>query len=252
MRLARVRTGRGPVPVVWSDGEWHVIDDLFADAPRRTGERFAADAPLAAPVEPRIVLGMAHNSGPADALLPPQAFAKSARTVVGPGEPIGLDPAVGSVVAEGELAVVVRRRARHLHADEVAAHVLGFTIGNDVTAVEQIARDSLLTQAKNGDGFTPLGPWIETDLDPAGLGIRAEAGDRVATGSVDGLARGVVELLVHLTGVLELGPGDVVLTGCPGTGVPVAAGDTARIHIDGLGELANPVVAAGRHRRGSE
>ncbi|WP_223357508.1 fumarylacetoacetate hydrolase family protein [Leifsonia sp. ZF2019] len=145
-----------------------------------------------------------------------------------------------------------RRRARHLHADEVAAHVLGFTIGNDVTAVEQIARDSLLTQAKNGDGFTPLGPWIETDLDPAGLGIRAEAGDRVATGSVDGLARGVVELLVHLTGVLELGPGDVVLTGCPGTGVPVAAGDTARIHIDGLGELANPVVAAGRHRRGSE
>ncbi|WP_313543645.1 fumarylacetoacetate hydrolase family protein [Leifsonia aquatica] len=251
MRLARVRTHLGAVPVEWSDGEWHAIDDLFADAPRRIGERFAADAPLAAPVEPRIVLGMAHNSGAADAELPPQAFAKSARTVVGPGDPIVLDPAVGAVVAEGELAVVVRRRARHLRAEDVAAHVLGFTIGNDVTAVDQIARDSLLLQAKNGDGFTPLGPWIETGLDPAGLGIRAEAGGGVATGSVDGLARGVVELLVYLTGVLELGPGDVVLTGCPGTAVPIGAGDTARIRIDGLGELTNPVVAAGGLQRGS-
>ena len=252
MRLARVRTDRGAVPAEWSGGEWHAIDDLFAEAPRRTGERFAADAPLAAPVEPRIVLGMAHNSGPADAELPPQAFAKSARTVVGPGEPIVLDLAVGAVVAEGELAVVVRRSARHLRAEDVASHVLGFTIGNDVTAVDQLGRDSLLTQAKNGDGFTPLGPWIETDLDPEALGIRAEAGDRVATGSVDGLARGVVELLVYLTGVLELGPGDVVLTGCPGTGVPIEAGDTARLRIDGLGELANPGVAAGVLQRGSE
>lgn len=246
MRLARVRTERGPVPGVWADGGWVGIDDLFAASPARTGERFPAAAPLAAPVQPAVVLGMAHNSGAEDALRPPQAFAKSARTVVGPGEPIRLDPAAGRVVAEGELAVVIGRRARHLRHDEVAAHVLGYTIGNDVTATDQIARDSLLTQAKNGDGFTPLGPWIETELDPAGLGIRAAAGAVEAEGSVDGLARGVADLLVYLTGVLELGPGDVVLTGCPGTAVAIAPGDTARIRIDGLGELANPVVRGGR------
>lgn len=247
MRLARVRTASGPVPVIWEDGGWAAIDDLFAASPARTGERFTAAAPLAAPVDPVVVLGMAHNSGAEDALLPPQAFAKSARTVVGPGEPIRLDPAAGRVVAEGELAVVVGRRSRHLRPEEVPAHVLGYTIGDDVTATDQIARDSLLTQAKNGDGFTPLGPWIETALDPAGLGIRADAGGNAATGTVDGLARGVVDLLVYLTSVLELGPGDVVLTGCPGTAVPVSPGDTARIRIDGLGELANPVL-----RHGSE
>lgn len=243
MRLARVRTPDGAVPVVWTDGGWQQIDDLFAESPRRLDRRFDGDAPLAAPVAPRVVLGMAHNSGADDAELPPQAFAKSARTVVGPGDAIVLDPAVGAVVAEGELAVVMRRRSRHLKAEEVAAHVLGCTIGNDVTAVDQLARDSLLTQAKNGDGFTPLGPWIETGVVPGGTRIRAEAGDAVASGSIDGLARGVVELLVYLTSVLELGPGDVVLTGCPGTAVPISPGDTARLRIDGLGELSNPVVA---------
>lgn len=238
MRLARVRTASGPVPVLWAEGEWHAVDDLFAAEPRLTGARFPAEAPLAAPVEPRVVAGMAHNSGPGDRELPPQAFLKSARTVVGPGEPIVAPPGLGAVHAEGELAVVIGRPARG------RASILGCTIANDVTAVGRIAGDSLLTEAKNGGGFTPIGPWIETALEPAGLAIAVTAGGASATGSVDGLARGVEELLAYLTGVLELGPGDVILTGCPATAVPVAPGDTARIRIPGLGELANPVVAA--------
>ena len=244
MRLARVRTPSGPRPAVLRGAEWREIDDLFAAKPRETGRSWSvADSALAAPSEPRVVVGMSHNSDRVDRGRPPQAFLKSARTVCGPGAPIVLDDGIGAIAIEGELALVIGQRARHLRPQEALAAVRGATIANDVTAVDQVPLDSLFSQAKNGDGFTPLGPWIETDFDPAALAITVELdGTVVASSTTERLAWDIIEQLVYLTSIMELGPGDVVLTGAPGTTVPVRPGQSCRIRIDGLGELENHAI----------
>ena len=166
MRIARIATPTGPHHVVQDTDRWSEIADPFAAQPRFTGNDYpVGTVRLLAPVQPLVVLGMAHN-GPGDRELPRQAFLKSPRTVVGPDDDILVDERLGQVNIEGELAVVIRRHAATSRRDEVPGAILGYTIGNDVTAVDQVALDEKMTQAKHGDGFTPIGPWIETDLDP--------------------------------------------------------------------------------------
>lgn len=250
MRLARLATERGPRPVLADGDRWLEIDDPFAPVPVPTGVHHPrAGARLLAPVRPQVVLGMAHNGAPGDRDRPRQAFLKSPRTVVGPGESIVTDDELGRVNVECELAVVIRRPCRHLTADEVPSAILGYTTGNDVTAVDQIALDEKMTQSKHGDGFTPLGPWIETGPPPDGVGLTVRVnGTVVATGSTDGLAWSITEQLMYLTRYLTLGPGDVVLTGAPGTFAAVEPGDVAEVSLAGGDPLTNPVVARGGAR----
>ncbi|GAA2073803.1 fumarylacetoacetate hydrolase family protein [Pseudolysinimonas kribbensis] len=241
MRIARVQTGEGAVPVMWQDGLWAVIDDPFAVEPTPTGQTIDADtARLLAPSVPTVILGMAHNGSRADRALPPQAFHKSARTLAGPGDVVPIDESLGRVVVEGELGVVIRRRARRLQERDALDAVLGYTVVNDVSAADQSPLDSFWTQTKNGENYSPVGPWIETDLDPSALSIRLRvAGAEVATGSTADLARSVPELLTYVTRYMELGPGDVIMTGCPGTMHAVHAGEEVAIEIEGIGTLAN-------------
>jgi 2-keto-4-pentenoate hydratase/2-oxohepta-3-ene-1,7-dioic acid hydratase in catechol pathway len=250
MRLARLATAEGPRSVLADGDHWAEIADPFASAVTPTGARHPmADARLLAPVQPLVVLGMAHNGAPGDRALPRQAFMKSPRTVIGPGENIVVDDDLGQVKVECELAVVIRRTCRHLTADEVPSVILGWTVGNDVTAVDQIPLDEKMTQSKHGDGFTPLGPWIETSLSPDDVAMTVRVnGQTVATASTAQLAWNVTEQLVYLTRYLTLGPGDVVLTGAPGTFAPVQPGDVAEVSLAGIGALANPVVARGAAR----
>ena len=244
MRLARISTPSGPRHVADDGADWVVVDDVFARPLVRTDERYPqAGAQLLAPVEPRVVLGMAHNSGPADRERPPQAFMKSARTVVSPHDRVQLDPDGGEVRVEGELTLVIRKECRNISPAQFADVVLGWTIGNDVTAVDQVPLDDKFTQAKNGDGFTPIGPWIETDLDPSAVTIEVEVdGECVATSSSANLAWDVVEQLVYLTSHLTLGPGDIVLTGSPGTAAAIVPGSRSTITLAGIGTLHNTVV----------
>ncbi|MFR0357674.1 fumarylacetoacetate hydrolase family protein [Streptomyces sediminimaris] len=212
--------------------------------PRRTGRTLPLDSVrLLAPVEPRLVVGMARNGEPEDRRLPPSAFLKPPGSVIGTGDPIPLPARVGRVDAEGELAVVIGRTARNLTAGDALHAVLGYTLGNDVTARDLQPDDPL--QAKGYDGFTPLGPWIETDLDAGAVDLAVSVGGRSpAVGSTARLARGVSEILAYLTSFLTLHAGDVVLAGAPGTHGPVAVGETVTISAPGLGVLTNPVVAA--------
>ena len=250
MRLARLATPAGVRPVMADGDHWVEITDPFAPVPVPTGVRHPmAGATLLAPVQPLVVLGMAHNGAPGDRDLPRQAFVKSPRTVIGPGENIVVDDHLGQVNVECELALVIRRTCRHLTADEVPAAILGYTVGNDVTAVDQIALDEKMTQSKHGDGFTPLGPWIETAVDPSDVAMSVRVGSElVATGRTSQLAWTITEQLVYLTRYLTLGPGDVVLTGAPGTFAPVKPGDVAEVSIAGIGTLTNPVGARGDSR----
>jgi len=244
MRIARIAAPTGPRHVVQDTDRWLEIADPFAAQPRFTGNEYpVGTVRLLAPVQPMVVLGMAHN-GPGDRALPRQAFLKSPRTVVGPDDDILVDERLGQVNVEGELAVVIRRHCRNLTPDEVPAAILGYTIGNDVTAVDQVALDEKMTQAKHGDGFTPISPWIETDLNPSAVPItvRVNDEDQVSANTAQ-LAWDITEQLVYLTSYLSLGPGDVVLTGAPGTFTPVKPGDRSEIALGGIGALSNPVRA---------
>jgi 2-keto-4-pentenoate hydratase/2-oxohepta-3-ene-1,7-dioic acid hydratase in catechol pathway len=256
MRLARIACTGGPYSGFTTYAQVvHNVDGILsylpvADPFEPTELPFLLTEPvpgehvrLLAPCRPRVVVGMAHNTGPADRELPPQAFLKSPHSVVGPGTPIELDANQLHVDGEAELAVVIGTRSRNLTAADVPAAIFGYTCVNDVTDRAAQASDSLWTEAKSRDTFTPLGPWIETDLDVVDLDVLL--GDDSGIGpraSTAGLARGVVEVLVYLTSVMTLHPGDVVLTGAPGPSRRLRAGSTTWVRIPGIGELSNPVT----------
>lgn len=176
MRIARIATDGGqPRPVVQDGPVWREVQDPYAATLTYTGHDHPVDGTrLLAPIQPTVVVGLTHP-GPRHHRPPqPQAFTKSARTVTGPDGPITADDDLGQLQVETELAVVIRRSCRSLTAADALDAVLGYTIANDVTLSDQMPLDRTMTQAKNGDGFTPLGPWIETDLDPAALEMRTQ------------------------------------------------------------------------------
>ncbi|BCW71748.1 fumarylacetoacetate hydrolase family protein [Arthrobacter sp. NicSoilB8] len=198
-----------------------------------------------APSTPANVLGMAHNTGRAGRDLPPQAFHKAATSVVGPGDPVELRPGVGRVEPEAELTIVVGRKARGLTPANATSVILGYTIGNDVSARDLQESDELWISAKSQDTFTPVGPWIVTDLtgEDLAIGIRHNGAELRAASSAD-LGWKVEEILTYLTSFMTLHPGDLVLTGFPAACAPIVPGDTVTCHIAGIGELTNPVVGA--------
>jgi 2-keto-4-pentenoate hydratase/2-oxohepta-3-ene-1,7-dioic acid hydratase in catechol pathway len=203
-----------------------------------------------APSIPANVLGMAHNTGRAGRDLPPQAFHKAATSVVGPGDAIELQPGVGRVEPEAELAIVIGSKARGLTPGNARTAVLGYTIGNDVSARDLQQTDELWISAKSQDTFTPAGPWIVTDLtgDDLEIGIRHNGVELKSASSAD-LGWKVEEILAYITSFMTLHPGDLVLTGFPAESAPIVPGDTVSCHIAGVGELTNPVSAA-RHYDG--
>lgn len=235
---------------------WTVIDSPFsasranANSPAREGWEPGAvvsqDAfTFLAPSVPVNVFGMAHNTGQPGRDLPPQAFHKAASSVIGPGEAIQLDSTVGYVDPEAELTVVVGRPARGLTLETARSAILGYTIGNDVSARDLQKTDELWISAKSQDTFTPAGPWIVTDLDDSKLEIGiVHNGNTLRTASSADLGWKVDEIMVYLTSFMTLQPGDLVLTGFPAECARIQPGDTVVCRVEGIGELHNPVTGA--------
>ena len=174
----------------------------------------------------------------------PTVFLKPATSVIGPGDPVRLPAGIGRVDHEGELAIVIGRPARDLTISNALAHVWGYTAANDVTAREQQRSDGQWTRGKGYDTFCPLGPWIETDLDPANLRVRCEVDEVLRQdGNTRDLLRDVPTVLAFITSFMTLLPGDVVLTGTPAGVGPLVPGNTVSVEIEGIGTLTNPVVA---------
>jgi 2-keto-4-pentenoate hydratase/2-oxohepta-3-ene-1,7-dioic acid hydratase in catechol pathway len=164
---------------------------------------------------------------------------------IGPEDAIMLPALAEQVDHEAELAVVVGGLARKVPADQAGRHIAGYTAANDVTARDLQRRDEQWTRAKGFDTFCPLGPWLETELDPtrgARLQCRVNGGVR-QDGTTADLAFGVAELVSFCSQFATLLPGDVLLTGTPAGVGPLADGDRVEVEIDGLGTLANPVRA---------
>jgi 2-keto-4-pentenoate hydratase/2-oxohepta-3-ene-1,7-dioic acid hydratase in catechol pathway len=238
VRIARVAHAGGVDYAIAELDAYRLIENPFSGgSPRYAGGGRSLppeDVRLLAPVEPRTVLGMAHNTGPADRQLPPEAFLKPARSVIGPGETIELPLDVGRVDAEAEVAAVIGAEGT----------VFGWTLANDVTARELQATDARWARAKGYRTFTPCGPFIETDLDPDSIELELVLdGHSLGLAGNRKLARGSGEVLDYLRTFVPLGAQDLVLLGAPGRFGPLHADTVAEVRSPQLGTLSNPVRA---------
>jgi 2-keto-4-pentenoate hydratase/2-oxohepta-3-ene-1,7-dioic acid hydratase in catechol pathway len=172
-------------------------------------------------------------------------FLKPSTAVVGPGEAVVLPAQSSRVEFEGEIAVVIGRLARDVPAGRADEVILGYTCANDVTARDLQHSDGQWTRAKSFDTFCPLGPWIETETDASKLGVRTVVnGTTRQEAPASDMVHSVTELVVFVSSVMTLLPGDVILTGTPGGVGGLAAGDTVEISVTGVGTLRNRVTAA--------
>jgi 2-keto-4-pentenoate hydratase/2-oxohepta-3-ene-1,7-dioic acid hydratase in catechol pathway len=173
----------------------------------------------------------------------PVIFLKPPTAVVGQGAEIHVPPGLDAVDYEAELGIVIGRRTHRVSPEQAAAHVLGYVCANDVTSRELQRKDGQWTRAKGFDTFCPLGPWVETDVDPDDLAIECLLNGEVRQSArTSDMIFGPFELVSFISGVMTLLPGDVVLTGTPGGIGPMVRGDTVEVRIEGIGGLVNKVV----------
>jgi 2-keto-4-pentenoate hydratase/2-oxohepta-3-ene-1,7-dioic acid hydratase in catechol pathway len=174
----------------------------------------------------------------------PVIFLKPSTAVTGPGDPITRPVKISDRTDfEGELAVVIGRLCRDVPPDRVGEVIFGYTCANDVTARDLQARDGQWARAKGFDTFCPLGPWIETDLDPADLELSTTVNGEVRQHSRTSLLlHDVATLVSYVSAVMTLLPGDVLLTGTPAGIGPLEDGDDVAVTIEGIGTLSNPVA----------
>ncbi|HWJ67416.1 MAG TPA: fumarylacetoacetate hydrolase family protein, partial [Nocardioides sp.] len=240
MRIVRFTTGEEPAYGVLTgdlDEYGQPADDAvvvgLAGDPLYVGikllekEYRLADVRLLAPTLPRSkVVGIGRNYAAHAAELgndvpaEPLMFLKPNTSVVGPGDAILHPRQTQDLHYEGELAVVIGRICRDVPAEQATDVIHGYTIANDVTARDLQRSDGQFTRAKGFDTFCPLGPWIETDLDPNDFneGRRVQTflnGEVVQDGTTADMVFDVPALIAHVSSVMTLLPGDVILTGTP-------------------------------------
>ena len=221
------------------------------DSVRYTGQSYpVADVRLLAPVLPTKVVAIGKNYAdharemggePPDE---PVIFLKPSTSVIGPGDPVARPVKLSERVDfEGELAVVIGRLCRDVPPERVSEVIFGYTCANDVTARDLQAKDGQWTRAKGFDTFCPLGPWIETGLDPADLELTTSVNGEVKQRSRTSLLlHDVTAVICYVTSVMTLLPGDILLTGTPAGIGPLVHGDRVSVSIQGIGTLTNPVV----------
>jgi 2-keto-4-pentenoate hydratase/2-oxohepta-3-ene-1,7-dioic acid hydratase in catechol pathway len=174
----------------------------------------------------------------------PLLFLKAPSSVIAPGELIRIPALSQRVDFEGELAVVIGKRAAKIGADEdVRAYIRGYTVVNDVTARDLQKSDGQWSRAKGFDTFCPMGPLVTDEVDPAaGLSVETRLNGEVKQhGTTRDLIFDVPALLRHITAAMTLLPGDVIPTGTPAGVAAMKPGDRVEVTVEGIGTLANPV-----------
>ncbi len=254
MRILRYRTHAQSQPT-WG---WLTEDrvGILEGSPFGEFRREEAILPLEevqvlAPVQPSKIVCVGRNyaahAAEHDADVPslPLLFLKPPSAVLDPGGTIRLPPQSEQVEHEAELAAVVGRRGRWIPPEEAQDYLLGYTIANDVTARDLQQSDGQWTRGKGFDTFCPLGPWIETELDPADVLLTCSVnGQMRQMGSTRDMVFPVARLVAFISAVMTLEPGDVILTGTPAGVGPLLDGDEVSVEIEGIGVLTNPVRAA--------
>ncbi len=253
MKIVRyVQTPQSAPTWGWmSEGRIGILDGSpFGEYRREPAGLPAENARLLAPVHPGKVICVGRNYAAhaaeheTDVPELPLVFLKPPTSVIGPGEAILLPPQSQQVEHEGELAVVIGHGGRWIGPQQAGEHILGYTIANDVTARDLQRSDGQWTRGKGFDTFCPLGPWIETELDPS---------DALITCSVNGQMRQMAstrdmvfpahQVVAFISSFMTLEAGDVILTGTPAGVGPLLDGDEVSVEIEGIGRLTNPVRA---------
>lgn len=206
---------------------------------------------LLAPVIPTKVLCVGKNyedhAAEFDGEVPeePLIFMKPATAVVGTNTNVVYPAITKEVHHEAELAVVISKPARNIKAEDASQYIFGYTAANDVTARDLQRKDGQWTRAKGFDTFCPLGPAIETELDPLErLAVICRVNGEVRqAGFTSDMVFGVAEVMEYVTAFTTLLPGDVILTGTPSGVGKVEPGDLMEVEVDGIGVLANRVAA---------
>jgi 2-keto-4-pentenoate hydratase/2-oxohepta-3-ene-1,7-dioic acid hydratase in catechol pathway len=168
---------------------------------------------------------------------------RSANALVAHDEPIVLPPDTASVQFEGELVVVIGRRAKHVPEADALKYVLGYTIGNDVSERTWQKADRTFWRSKNSDTFKPMGPWIETEVDLESLRttVRVNGKSHLEFRTNDMLF-GVAQFIATITEYITLHPGDVIWMGTEGGSPDLHAGDVVEVEISSIGTLRNAVI----------
>lgn len=225
-------------------------DQTFANAEVRRSEAVPfSSAKLLAPVMPSKIVCVGRNYREHAAELgnkmpdEPLLFLKAPSAVIGNGECIQLPPESGQVEHEGELGVVIGKQAHKLaDEDDPLSYILGYTCVNDVTARDLQRQDVQFTRAKSFDTFCPVGPWIETELDPLDLTVKTRVnGVEKQSGRTADMAFSVPFLIRYIANIMTMLPGDLIVTGTPAGVSPLKSGDIVEVEIDGIGTLQNSV-----------
>jgi len=234
---------------VYDDKVGKIEGDIFGEFRRLEATKNISDVKILAPIHPGKIICVGRNylahATEHGVNVPeiPLIFLKPPSSVVGPFENIVLPPQSSQIEHEAELAIVIGREGRWINPDQVKEFIFGFTIANDVTARDLQNRDDQWTRAKGFDTFCPIGPWIDTDLNPVDALITCKVNGEVRQmSSTRDMIFPVSHLVAFISSVMTLFPGDLILTGTPaGVGI-LSPGDVVEIEIEGIGILQNQVI----------
>lgn len=253
MKFARFKVKDSSIykGVLIEDKVKEIKGNIFGDW-EFTGKEFSInEVKLLAPLEPNQIIGIGANYVTKIADIPsvlpeiPVFFFKPVSSVIGPEEEIVIPEGIDQVKFESELAVVIGKEAKNVSESEILDYVFGYTVGNDVTAPQFFHQDGHWTIGKSFDTFTPLGPVIETELDPFTVKVEAKLNDIEKQNSeTELMIIPIRKMLSYLTKVMTLKPGDVILTGSPVGAELVGVGDVINCEIKEIGSLRNTFIAA--------
>lgn len=222
--------------------------NVFGRYRRKEADIPLADVKLLAPSEPSKIVCVGRNyvehAKELGNEVPkvPLIFLKPPSSVISDGDTVILPPQSVQVEHEGELVAVIGKRGRYITAENAKKHILGYTIGNDVTARDLQRSDDQWTRAKGFDTFCSFGPWIDTEFDPADAVLTCRVnGQMRQMASTRDLVFNVPTLIAYVSSVMTLEPGDLIFTGTPAGVGELENGDEVVVEIEGLGVLKNPV-----------
>ena len=251
MRLIRFQAKKELPQYGWinNDNVGRIDGSPFGEFQRSEATLPLESLQLLAPVIPGKIICVGRNYAEhvkeTNAEIPtsPLLFLKPPSSIIGPLQTIYLPPQSQQVDHEAELAVVIGKRGRWIQPDEVSSYIFGYTVGNDVTARDLQRKDGQWTRSKGFDTFCPLGPWIETEFNPADAMITCHVnGELRQMASTRDMIFHIAQLIAFASSIMTLEPGDIIMTGTPAGISPLNPGDIVEVAIDGIGKLRNNVA----------
>lgn len=253
MRIIRYRVMSEETPRfgwIMSDKIGQIEGNIFGTFQREEANIPLETIKLLPPVNPSKIICVGRNYAAhakehgAEVPEVPLIFLKPPSSMIGHQQEILLPPQSQQIEHEAELAVVIGQPGRWITAEDALSHVFGYTIANDVTARDLQLSDGQWTRAKGFDTFCPVGPWIETEFDPADAVITCHVNDEMRQmASTRDMVFTVRQLIAFISSVMTLEQGDLLLTGTPAGVSPLNSGDIVEVSIEGLGKLSNPIIS---------